>query len=290
MMTFVFLIVWINNTTENRFLKWTEIDSFNRDEYKKIIFKFDKDDAIIDFWKCLLNISLNTYKFPLGSDLKESKKLRALLHKQACRQKKISELTDLKPISGDFLGPGGYDSQLFLNSYANWSMPTTNSKSDSSDGSIPSLDYPDKIDNIHSELVMQLPFGILRGINPSPTPSSSRKRKAPAKRSKIEDDDDEVTMSDTLSDVGSPVKKTSRKILPYISSPIKTPKKKQINKISISSQEESPNPKSHKKTVFKIKTKNIVSIKTKTKSIEFKQIFLFFRSIRNLPSALRFYY
>ena len=275
---------YIRDTTENVFTKWSDLKNFDTDEFKKLTFKFDSDEAIVDYWKCLLNVSLNTYKFTVGSSFKESKKMRALLFKKACFQVKTSEIRDSKPMVGDCLGPGGYDSQLFLNSYANWTLPTTTTttttptptKSNSGvkdQFTIPSIDYEDKIDNVFSELTMALPFGILRGINSSSSSSSSKKtpkRKPPAKRKKKEDSEEEAETSDT--EMESPTTK-KRKILPYLSSPIKisTNRSKRVHKVSTSSQDISQSHVKKQIPVFKVKTKSIHSMKPRTKVSEFKE-------------------
>lgn len=196
-MIYVHRQVYIRDTTKNTIKNWSELSStgFDNDKYTKLTFKFQKFDTIIEYWKCLLNVSLNTYKFNVSANLKESKRLRSILHKKACKQISVKSVVDLKDLAGDNLGPGGYDSQLFLNSYANWTLPTYNTSSSNTSKSsnsskthvksIISIDYDDKIDNVYSELVMQLPFGILRGFPSSnstaTTLSKSKKQKTKAK-------------------------------------------------------------------------------------------------------------
>ena len=262
-MVYISRQTYMRDTTVNTFCKWSDIENFDSDEFKKLIFKFDNDENILLFWKSLLNISLNTYKFNVTANLKESKKLRAILHKNACCQLRIKDIGDLKPIVGDHLGPGGYDSQLFLNSYANWTLPSsTSSKSSSKEASsIISIEYDDKIDNIYSELVMQLPFGILRGVNSSPlTPA---KKKTPAKRRSSAKAKTEDEKSFDTENESSPKK---RKILPYLSSPIKKSTIQRIHKMSSSSQDTMQS----RKRVLTNRTKNIALSSKKSKMYEFK--------------------
>ncbi len=183
------------DTTKNSVRKWDAIGDFDTNKYESLTFAFDKFDDLIEYWKKLLYVSLNTYKFNVAASLRESKKLRAALHRVACKQTSLELVEDPKPLKGDHLGPGGYDSQLFLNLYMNWVLPSPtniNTMANSNNDIIPCVEYNAKqsLECVYSELAMALPYGIYRGGNSS----MSRKR---TKRTY----DDQSTNEDDESDV-----------------------------------------------------------------------------------------
>lgn len=164
------------DTTKNQFESWSDIDSFNKKDYDRIEFSFDSFEWVLAYWQRLLHVSLNTYKFNVISGLKESKRLRAILQKETCKQIKLSQVIDLKPLVGDYLGPGGYDSQLFLNAIANWVLPTNIGKN-AVQNLIDYLQTDSQVEYFYTELAMSLPLQLYRSL-----PKKATKRKVTNER------------------------------------------------------------------------------------------------------------
>ena len=156
------------------------------------MFEFSTPDDLVEYWRKLLHISMNTYKFSVGKDLHEDKRLRQNLLNKITTKSELSSIKDLWEIEnyGDSMGPGGYDSQLFLNSYKNWMLPnnvssissSTSRRSKKSNAELESNEPPaitkdaDRTFAPFSELALVLPFGVFRQVE-----STSRRRK-PLKR------------------------------------------------------------------------------------------------------------
>lgn len=93
-------------------------------KYDKLFFEFTTEEDVIDYWRKLLHVSMNTYKFSVSRYLHESKRLRQELLCKILPKLKVSHINELWQIEmfGDHMGPGGYSSQLFLNSFKNWML------------------------------------------------------------------------------------------------------------------------------------------------------------------------
>ena len=142
---------------------------------------------------------MNTYKFSVGKDLHEDKRLRQNLLNKITAKSELSSIKELWEIEsyGDSMGPGGYDSQLFLNSYKNWMLPNNVSSISSSSSRRSKKNSPDSESNEppaitkeadktfapFSELALVFPFGVFRQVE-----STSSRRRKPAKR-KMDDTD-----------------------------------------------------------------------------------------------------
>lgn len=149
------------------------------EKYEKCLFEFKNQNDVVEYWRKLLHVSMNTYKFSVGKYLHESKRLRQeLLNKIVCKFK-LDQINELWPIDayGDHMGPGLYDSQLFLNSFKNWMINPSNLSSNQTNDSLsrtknkPSSQIDPAITKEadqsfapFSELALFFPFGVFRGI------------------------------------------------------------------------------------------------------------------------------
>ena len=127
---------------------------------------------------------MNTFKFNVRHTLHESKKLRQELLARIISRSRLDHIKCMWPIEryGDHMGPGGYDTQLFLHSFKNWVLPsnlksttTTTSVSSSPSSNAGKSKSPKqqqqaitKEDDAsfapYSELALVFPFGVFRGI------------------------------------------------------------------------------------------------------------------------------
>ncbi len=115
------------DTSSNRANDWNELASLNKVlDYTKYNFHFNSSDDVVDFWSKLVNVSMSTYKFNVSKYLHENKRLRQQLLTKVTVKEKIESINEPWPIEnyGDRMGPGAYDSQLFLNSFKNWMLPS----------------------------------------------------------------------------------------------------------------------------------------------------------------------
>lgn len=231
------------DTTKNKAQDWNEhkvIRSFNFDKYntnlndvakKKVnehlmikyeecLFEFNKPEDVVDYWQKLLHISMNTFKFSVAKYLHENKKLRQeLLNKITCKIK-LEEINQTWPIEnyGDHLGPGCYDSQLFLNSFKNWMLPnnlgnnnntsvvSNCSRSKTKSSTEPAITKEDDQSFApFSELALLFPFGVYRCIassnsNSNTKPKSITTVKKKSKKRTIQNSDEENEESKAPSD------------------------------------------------------------------------------------------
>lgn len=136
---------------------------------------------------------MNTYKFSVGKYLHESKRLRQELLNNIVKRFEINQVQDLWQIElyGDHMGPGLYDSQLFLNSFKNWMInPSNLSSSQTADAAnrkkaakanIQTTKEPaitkenDQSFAPYSELALFFPFGVFRGIASSSSNEKTNK-------------------------------------------------------------------------------------------------------------------
>lgn len=180
------------DTSTNRCESWTELNETNikvlnnETFYDKFKFEFNSDHEVIDYWRKLLHVSMNTYKFNVSKCLHESRRCRQELLNKIVNRAKIQDVENLWPIDkyGDHMGPGLYDSQLFLNSFKNWVINQSNLTSLSLDN----LAITKEADHSfapYSELALFFPFGVFRGLA-STSNSLQRAKKKPIKRKVLE--------------------------------------------------------------------------------------------------------
>jgi hypothetical protein len=129
------------DTSKNECPNWNDLCALNgynfgnkqsssiakkQQKYDKFIFAFNKSSDLVDYWHKLLYVSMNTYKFNSKKYLHENKKQRQTLLGQVTRKIKLEDAQPVWPMEdyGDHMGPGGYHSQLFLNSFKNWILPS----------------------------------------------------------------------------------------------------------------------------------------------------------------------
>ena len=162
-------------------------------KYERCLFDFSHADQVVEYWRKLLHISMNTYKFCAGKFLHESKNLRQTLLSRITSKSSMSNLVDLWPIEkyGDQMGPGGYDSQLFLHSFKNWMLPSVSSETSEEPRETeetPAITKEDQSIAPFSELALSFPFGVFRGIQQV---SKRSRRKAAKRKSTLDEDSDE---------------------------------------------------------------------------------------------------
>lgn len=193
------------DTSTNKSKDWSQLKQFNKNAFKsetklyeKCLFEFTKEEYVVDYWRKLLHVSMNSYKFCVGKYLHESKNLRQNLLNKITSKSIIENLIELWPIEkyGDQMGPGGYDSQLFLHSFKNWTLPTNVGNAE--DMVIEDQDNPPAITKEaqsiapYSELCLTFPFGVFRGIENT---SKKQKKKATKRKNKDDDDDDDDSVN-----------------------------------------------------------------------------------------------
>ncbi len=183
----------INQTNENDIIK-----------YEKCFFEFNRPDDVVSYWRKLLHVSMNTYKLNVSRYLHENKRLRQELLCKILSKLKLNEINDLWQIEmfGDHMGPGGYSSQLFLNSFKNWMLPSNvvsgnGSTENSRKSNKKTRDEPaitkeaDLTTATFSELALNFPFSVFCSISNYPNNSSgSTKRKAKQKQKSSSDSDE----------------------------------------------------------------------------------------------------
>lgn len=205
------------DTTANECKDWNELASlvklnFNNKEnnsagsFERRVFELRSDEDLQEYWRSLLHVSMNTYKFNVGTYLKEDKTIRKRLQAFITRKHDLDSLGDMVSLTScsaeiDHMGPGGYDSQLFLHYFQNWIIPSnvggsTNTNADSlaktkkskRDEAEPAITKEaDQSYAPYSELALFFPFGVIRGLTSSSN-RSSRKAKRKLSTSSSEDD------------------------------------------------------------------------------------------------------
>lgn len=135
---------------------------------------------------------MNTYKFSVGKYLVGNKPHQTdFLSKIVCKLGSLDEVNPIRPIEkfSDHMGPGGYDSQLFLNSFKNWMIPSSVGNQEASSNNRPkrpgarsSTIEPAITKDADfstapcSELALLFPFGVFRGIATSENQYSTKAR------------------------------------------------------------------------------------------------------------------
>jgi len=175
------------DTRSNRANDWNELASLNKVlDYEKCNFHFENNEHVVDYWNKLVHVSMSTYKFNVSKYLHENKRLRQQLLNKVTVKEKIENINDIWPIEnyGDHMGPGAYDSQLFLNSFKNWMLPSSvghNNSSLAKSNPINKISYKsdetepaitkeaDQTSAPLSELALYFPFSLFRGIISSTT-------------------------------------------------------------------------------------------------------------------------
>jgi general transcription factor 3C polypeptide 1 len=237
------------DTSTNKCASWPELaalhklnfdpathqsDSGGFVKYAKCEFEFGSDADVVEYWRRLVHVSMNTYKFSLVGSLKEDKQLRKKLHSFVTRKYLMDELEDVMRVEGvhndgaiDNMGPGGYDSQLFLHYFQSWIIPCNVSgggssssrnrsrvKWESSSASAFEPAITKEADQSYapfSELALSFPFGIFRGLATvaSSSPPSKVKQEKVSKslkrkrQRKGNDNDDETVEEDEDGDYAS---------------------------------------------------------------------------------------
>ncbi|CAF0758348.1 unnamed protein product [Brachionus calyciflorus] len=173
------------DTSSNKCTDWPSLKELNLSsniEYEKCFFEFNSDQDVIDYWRKLVHVSMNTFKFSVAKNLHESKQLRQELLNKIVNKIFLSEVKELWPIEnyGDHMGPGLYDSQLFLNSFKNWMINQSTLKNDSNKNTAITKDA-DQSFAPYCELALFFPFGVFRGLASNST-TTPRQPKKPKKR------------------------------------------------------------------------------------------------------------
>ena len=186
------------------------------ERYERCEVDFNTPEDVVNYWRKLLHISMNTYKFSALKYMHERSGSGDRLTKSVCKSRRVEEIEPVWPIEkhGDHMGPGGYDSQLFLSSFKNWtisigraSRSSTNRTSDttttanttrtrSGRSSTPSAaaaaassEEPaitkdaDLSTAPCSELALIFPFGVFRGIATNEQPTTTTTTTSPASNS-----------------------------------------------------------------------------------------------------------
>ena len=177
----------INQTHENDIIK-----------YEKCYFEFYRPDDVVSYWRKLLHVSMNTYKLNVSRYLHENKRLRQELLCKILPKLKLNEINDLWQIEmfGDHMGPGGYSSQLFLNSFKNWMLPSNVVSGNGSTENGRKLnkktrDEPAITKEADLTSALNFPFSVFCSIsNYSNSSSGSTKRKAKQKQKSSSDSDE----------------------------------------------------------------------------------------------------
>ncbi|CAM6055084.1 unnamed protein product, partial [Sphagnum tenellum] len=128
--------------------------------YDKCSYDFTSEEQIEAYWQKLLDVSVKTFKFNTSRYLHENKRLRATLSQKACVKRSLKTIEEPSPLRGDHMGPGGYDSQLFLNRFKNWTLSLIHTNASSSSHVKPVTKDSDMTVSPSTELVMHVPFGI----------------------------------------------------------------------------------------------------------------------------------
>jgi hypothetical protein len=216
------------DTTANKCKNWNELCELNKlnferaaaesqattnppdfVRYEKCYFEFNSDSDIVEYWRRLVHVSMNTYKFGVsnGGGLKEDKQLRKKLQSFVTKKYRLDELGDIVQIEAihndgaiDNMGPGGYDSQMFLHFFQNWIIPSNVGSSNSSNGissSKSSNNRPKKDAEIepaitkeadqshapYSELALSFSFGVFRGLASASANRDGGEKTAPSRNS-----------------------------------------------------------------------------------------------------------
>lgn len=177
------------DTSTNRCQSWSELKETNlkvlsnEAKYDKFLFEFSSDYEVVDYWRKLLHVSMNTYKFNVAKCLHESRRCRQDLLNKIVNRALLEDVQCLWPIDqyGDHMGPGLYDSQLFLNSFKNWMINQSNLTNLSAEN----LAITKEADHSfapYSELALFFPFGVFRGLAST---SAQRAKKKPAVKRKV---------------------------------------------------------------------------------------------------------
>jgi hypothetical protein len=225
------------DTSISKSKDWSNLKQFNKNgfkselkPYERCLFEFTKEEFVVDYWRKLLHVSMNTYKFCVGKYLHESKNLRQNLLNKITSKSSIENLIELWPIEkyGDQMGPGGYDSQLFLHSFKNWTLPTSVGNAD--DTEMMEQDDPPAITKEaqsiapFSELCLTFPFGVFRGIE-----NTSKKQKKKTLKRKINDEDEDSNENSDDSSVRMEAEKIEK---PKTSAAVKTNSTKRLKSLN----------------------------------------------------------
>lgn len=213
--------MWIDKDLRNKkrmflmILRSTE-ELAENEQYERCEVDFNTPEDVVNYWRKLLHISMNTYKFSALKYMHERSGSGDRLTKSVCKSRRVEEIEPVWPIEkhGDHMGPGGYDSQLFLSSFKNWTISigrstrsSTNRTSDttttanttrtrSGRSSTPSAavaaassEEPaitkdaDLSTAPCSELALIFPFGVFRGIATNEQPTTTTTTTSPASNS-----------------------------------------------------------------------------------------------------------
>ncbi len=82
--------IQLNNSTMNT--------SNDLVKYEKFHFNFDEPEQVVNYWRKLLHVSMNTYKFSVSRYLHENKRLRQELLCKILPKLKVNEINELWPI------------------------------------------------------------------------------------------------------------------------------------------------------------------------------------------------
>ena len=78
-------------------------------KYEKCFYDFKNQDQVIQYWRRLLHVSMNNFKFNVQSYLHENKRMRQEHLNSILLKNNLTEIDDLWSIEkyGDQMGPGG---------------------------------------------------------------------------------------------------------------------------------------------------------------------------------------
>ncbi len=100
----------INKMNFDRLSGVTNIDEEGEGEkYETFFFEFNEDSDLVEYWRRLLHVSMNTFKFNVQTYLHEDKRIRKEHLNSILGKYELKDIVDLWPIQkfGDHMGPGG---------------------------------------------------------------------------------------------------------------------------------------------------------------------------------------
>ncbi len=81
----------------------------SNEKYETCLFRFNEDADVVEYWRRLLHVSMNTFKFSVQTYLHEDKRIRQEHLNSILGKYELKDIVDLWPIEkfGDHMGPGG---------------------------------------------------------------------------------------------------------------------------------------------------------------------------------------
>jgi hypothetical protein len=201
------------DTSANNCKTWDQFKQLNLDnisnennaemKYEKCYFNFkDNFDDLANYWHKLVHVSMNTYKNNIQTtvhfNLKRRKEFMNQLHVMKKSWQLKSDSADCAIEYGDYLGPGCYDSQLFLHLSTNWTFSSSvknegdnrmkSSSKGTSDTNQPAIMKENDASAPFTELAIKFndaPFSHYRGNTNSASVKRTTKKNSKPKASKL---------------------------------------------------------------------------------------------------------